>query len=112
MSPVWAPCALGWQSSPPTATDVPATASAARANSVAGTQITTSAAEAIAGETPPAIACKTARESLVPFIFQLPATSGRMPGVMRNPPGAAKCVVPDYQKRATKQSTLALKNAI
>ena len=50
-------------------------------------------------------------EAPVPFIFQLPATSGRIPGVMplsRLP----TCAGSHYQNRPTKQSTLGFEGAL
>ncbi|CAH2599794.1 protein of unknown function [Rhodovastum atsumiense] len=76
-SPVWAPFAWVWQSCPPTATTLPASASATGRITVAGGQTSRSQAR-------PGAASATARASdsesaTRPFIFQLPAMSWRIP---------------------------------
>ena len=59
------------------------------------------------------IARSSSSEALVPFIFQLPATSGRIPGVIGIVPPRSNAVGRvHYQNRATKQSTVARKGAI
>src|SRR5215204_869193 len=76
ISPVKAPSGSGWQSCPPMATGEPRVSSANAAISVAGGQISRSAA----GVMPPApamIARSSDADVFNPFIFQLPATSGR-----------------------------------
>ncbi len=73
MQPVCAPLIPAWQSWPPTASPpAPAAASATR---VKGGQISTSIDEALAAAD--AIGSNSAKAALVPFIFQLPATSFR-----------------------------------
>src|SRR3981189_2558647 len=81
ISPVWAPDALGWQSCAPTATFEPCAFSAKAAISVAGGQTSRSALAATPGA-PASMASNSAEEALRPFIFQLPAISGRMASVM------------------------------
>src|SRR5579871_2399652 len=82
MSPVCAPDGFGWQSCAPTANACDASAFAAKAEiSVAGGQIKRSALAASAGA-PLSIASNSAIEDFRPFIFQLPAISGRMGSVM------------------------------
>src|SRR6185437_2501 len=77
-SPVWAPDALGWQSWAPIARAfAPCALSANAATSVAGGQ-TSKSALAATPEAPASIASSSAKEALRPFIFQLPAISGRM----------------------------------
>src|ERR1700682_3911408 len=81
-SPVWAPDALGWQSCAPIARVFePRALSARAAISVAGGQTRRSALTATSGA-PASIASNSAAEALRPFIFQLPAISGRMASVM------------------------------
>src|ERR1019366_2630451 len=78
ISPVLAPDALGWQSCPPIARVFePRAFSAKAAISVAGGQTSRSALAATA-EAPASMASNSAEEALRPFIFQLPAISGRM----------------------------------
>src|SRR3979490_3146107 len=81
ISPVWAPDALGWQSCAPTATFEPCAFSAKAAISVAGGQTSRSALAATPGA-PASMASNSAMEGFRPFIFQLPAISGRMASVM------------------------------
>src|SRR5882757_8662238 len=81
ISPVWAPDALGWQSCAPTATFEPCAFSAKAAISVAGGQTSRSALAATPGA-PASMASNSAMEAFRPFIFQLPAISGRMASVM------------------------------
>src|SRR6266581_2447533 len=82
MSPVWAPDALGWQSCAPTATVFePPAFSVKAAISVAGGQTSRSALSAIS-EAPASMASNSPMEAFRPFIFQLPAISGRIPSVM------------------------------
>src|ERR1700722_12964540 len=82
ISPVWAPDALGGQSCPPIARVFdPRAFSANVAISVAGGQTSRSALAATC-DAPASMASNSAREALRPFIFQLPATSGRIASVM------------------------------
>ena len=76
ISPVWAPEAAAWQSWPPIPTGPPRAISANRATSVAGGQTISSALPASAAA-PATIFSSSATEAASPFIFQLPATSGR-----------------------------------
>ncbi len=76
MSPVKAPLASAWQSWPPIVTGEPFAASASAATSVAGGQTITSALAASAAA-PATILPNSAADAASPFIFQLPATSGR-----------------------------------
>src|SRR6267378_8424712 len=81
-SPVWAPDALGWQSCAPIAKVFePRAFSAKAAISVAGGQTSRSALAATPGA-PASMASNSAMEAFRPFIFQLPAISGRMASVM------------------------------
>src|ERR1700759_627002 len=81
-SPVWAPDALGWQSCAPTVSAFTPWAFAANAATrVAGGQPSRSALAATPAA-PAHIASNSAMEALRPFIFQLPAISGRMASVM------------------------------
>src|SRR3954453_12273773 len=80
-SPVWAPEALGWQSWAPTTTFEPRALSANPAISVAGGQTRRSAFPSSA-PAPASMASNSAREAFRPFIFQLPAISGRVAAVM------------------------------
>src|ERR1700738_4199913 len=81
ISPVWAPDASGWQSCAPTATFEPRAFSAKAATRVAGGQTSKSALAATPGA-PASMASNSAVEAFRPFIFQLPAISGRMASVM------------------------------
>src|SRR5215471_3631530 len=82
ISPVWAPERLGWQSCAPTANDLAPLALAAKAETkVAGGQ-TRRSALAITPLLPASIASNSPMEAERPFIFQLPAISGRMASVM------------------------------
>src|SRR5579863_432372 len=77
-SPVWAPEDLGWQSWAPIARPLaPRALSANAATSVAGGQ-TSRSALAVTRAAPASMASSSAEEALRPFIFQLPAISGRM----------------------------------
>ena len=76
MSPVWAPDGLAWQSCAPMATAEPRAAAAKRASKVAGGHTIRSALPAMAAA-PATILSSSATEAASPFIFQLPATSGR-----------------------------------
>ena len=88
MSPVWAPLAAAWQFWPPTRTPLPFTALAMPISSVAGGQIRTSRSVQPACFTPSATPPASARASAArPFIFQLPAISGRLDRAIRFPPG-------------------------
>ncbi len=93
MSPVKAPLASGWQSWAPRLSSPPLIRQAACAMSVAGGQ-TSSSAEP---DSPASAACRmasiSARDPDRPFIFQLPATSGRTPGVIQSstPLGGRGC---------------------
>src|SRR3984885_10348503 len=85
-SPVWAPEALGWQSCPPIASVFePRAFSAKAAISVAGGQTKRSALPATP-EAPASMASNSAIEAFRPFIFQLPAISGRMASVISGSP--------------------------
>src|ERR1700759_76390 len=85
-SPVWAPDALGWQSCAPTITlFTPGAFAANAAIRVAGGQTSRSALAATPAA-PAHIASNSAMEALRPFIFQLPAISGRMASVMSDYP--------------------------
>src|SRR5262245_10658206 len=74
-SPVKAPAGSAWQSWAPIRTGLPAAAAANSATRVAGghTRISTAASS----RAPSAIRASSATEARRPFIFQLPATSGR-----------------------------------
>src|SRR5580658_9028005 len=88
ISPVWAPEALGWQSCAPTAKAFECetrAVSAKAAISVAGGQTRRSALPATAGA-PASMASNSAIEAFRPFIFQLPAISGRMASVISGSP--------------------------
>src|SRR5450759_1888456 len=86
-SPVLAPDALGWQScAPTTRTFEPRAFSAKAAIRVAGGQTRRSALSATP-EAPASMASNSAEEALRPFIFQLPAISGRMASVISGIPG-------------------------
>src|SRR5260370_30179432 len=82
ISPVWAPDGFGWQSCAPTPKppDV-GTFSAKAAISVAGGQTRRSALAATA-DAPASMASNSPREDFRPFIFQLPAISGRIVSVI------------------------------
>src|SRR5258707_11680740 len=80
-SPVWAPEALGWQSWAPIAIFEPFARSAKPAIRLAGGQTNRSALAATLAA-PSRIASNSTWEDLRPFIFQLPAISGRMASVM------------------------------
>src|SRR5258708_1278425 len=82
ISPVWAPDGFGWQSCAPTPKppDV-GTFSAKAAISVAGGQTRRSALAATAGA-PASMASNSPSEDFRPFIFQLPAISGRIVSVI------------------------------
>jgi hypothetical protein len=75
-SPVWAPDGSAWQSWPPIATGEPRAARANSAIRVAGGHTIRSALLANAGAAA-MILESSAAEAASPFIFQLPATSGR-----------------------------------
>src|SRR5947209_3872521 len=82
MSPVWAPDSFGWQSCAPTASAFERRAfSANSATRVAGGHTRTSTLPA-RSEAPASIASNSAEEDFRPFIFQLPAISGRMASVI------------------------------
>src|SRR5271163_1918784 len=85
-SPVWAPDGLGWQSCAPTISALPRAFSANAAIRVAGGQTRRSAFSAT-WEAPASMASNSAIEDLRPFIFQLPAISGRIASVMSGFPG-------------------------
>src|SRR3984957_6316709 len=93
ISPVWAPEALGWQSCAPIAKFFaakvfecePRALSAKAAISVAGGQTSRSALPATPGA-PASMASNSAIEAFRPFIFQLPAISGRMVSVISGSP--------------------------
>src|SRR3984885_9845219 len=93
ISPVWAPEALGWQSCAPIAKFFaakvfecePRAFSAKAAISVAGGQTSKSALPATPGA-PASMASNSAIEAFRPFIFQLPAISGRMASVISGSP--------------------------
>src|SRR3981081_3334800 len=91
ISPVWAPDALGWQSCAPTATFEPCAFSAKAAISVAGGQTRRAALAATPGA-PASHASNSAMEAFRPFIFQLPAISGRMASVMVGFPGNVRSI--------------------
>ena len=78
MSPVCAPLSCQWQSWPPLLTGVRDRISDARDSSVAGTQSSASVSASRPLMKPCPIDISSFSEALVPFIFQLPATSGRM----------------------------------
>src|ERR1700761_6698791 len=81
-SPVWAPEALGWQSCAPTVIPLtPCALAANAATSVAGGHTSKSALPATPAA-PAHIASNSAIDARSPFIFQLPAISGRMALVM------------------------------
>src|SRR5246127_5408586 len=83
-SPVCAPDALGWQSCAPIASDfAPFALSANAATSVAGGQTRRSHLAARLAA-PAIIAPSSDVEAFSPFIFQLPAMSGRIAVVMAN----------------------------
>src|SRR3990170_6955068 len=87
ISPVLAPDALGWQSCAPIVRFFePRAFSAKDAISVAGGQTRRSALAATPAA-PASMASNSAVEALRPFIFQLPAISGRMASVMSGFPG-------------------------
>src|SRR5882762_3116330 len=87
ISPVWAPDGLGWQSCAPTARVFePRARSAKSAISVAGGQTSRSALAATSGA-PASMASNSPLEDLSPFIFQLPAISGRMASIIAGFPG-------------------------
>src|SRR5258708_14586521 len=88
ISPVWAPDGFGWQSCAPTLKppDV-GTFSAKAAISVAGGQTRRSALAATA-DAPASMASNSPSEDFRPFIFQLPAMSGRtVSAILGFPPG-------------------------
>src|SRR3984893_975465 len=86
ISPVWAPDALGWQSCAPTLRVFePRARSAKAAIRVAGGQTSRSALPATAGA-PASMASNSTIEAFRPFIFQLPAISGRMASVISGSP--------------------------
>jgi len=74
-SPVNAPLGSAWQSCAPISTEVPFAAAAKRTSSVAGGHIIRSTAVSFCA--PSTIRVNSAAEDRRPFIFQLPATSGR-----------------------------------
>src|SRR5262245_8764569 len=74
-SPVKAPAGSAWQSWAPIRTGLPAAAAANSATRVAGGHIRISTAAS--SRAPWAIRASSATEARRPFIFQLPATSGR-----------------------------------
>jgi hypothetical protein len=86
MSPVWAPASAAWQSCPPVLTGVARSASEMRASSVAGTHSSASVSVSSPCMKPLPMATASVSEALVPFIFQLPATRGRIPGVIGRSP--------------------------
>src|SRR3984885_11446986 len=78
ISPVWAPDGLGWQSCPPIARAFEPRALSAKAiTRVAGGQTRRSARPATF-EALASMASNSPLDALRPFIFQLPAISGRM----------------------------------
>src|ERR1700689_3800880 len=78
ISPVWAPDGFGWQSCAPTLSVLePRALSAKAAIRVAGGQTRRSALTATSGA-PASMASNSTEDDLRPFIFQLPAISGRM----------------------------------
>src|ERR1700676_2987470 len=82
ISPVLAPDALGWQSCAPTLRVFePRARSAKAAIRVAGGQTKRSALAATSGA-PASMASNSPNEAFRPFIFQLPAISGRMASVI------------------------------
>src|ERR1700730_8385345 len=82
ISPVWAPDALGWQScAPPLRVFESRARSAKAAIRVAGGQTSRSALPATSGA-PVSMASNSPKEAFRPFIFQLPAISGRMVSVI------------------------------
>src|SRR3981189_3071678 len=81
MSPVCAPDDFGWQSCAPTATAEPWALSAKAVIRVAGGQTSRSALAATSGA-PASMASNSPCEAFRPFIFQLPAISGRMASVI------------------------------
>src|ERR1700723_3421407 len=82
ISPVWAPDGFGWQSCAPTLSVLePSALSAKAAIRVAGGQTRRLALAATSGA-PASMASNSLEEDLRPFIFQLPAISGRMASVM------------------------------
>src|ERR1700744_3183680 len=81
-SPVWAPDTFGWQSWAPTERVLmPCALAANAASKLAGGQTRRSALAATPAA-PAHIASNSEMEALRPFIFQLPAISGRMASVM------------------------------
>src|ERR1700731_827347 len=78
ISPVWAPDGLGWQSWPPSVTPFePDNLAAKAAINVVGGQ-TSRSAFPVTLEAPGTMALNSAIDARRPFIFQLPAMSGRM----------------------------------
>ena len=90
MSPVKAPLATGWQSWAPRLSSPPLILQAACASSVAGGQTSSSARP----DSPASAACRmasiSAKDPDRPFIFQLPATNGRTPGVIQASPASRR----------------------
>src|SRR5690606_35377593 len=101
-----------WQSCPPLLTGVLLRISEARHRSVAGTH--TSAATSVSSPfmNPLPMAASSPSEAPVPFIFQLPATSRRIPGVIGFVPSFDRKAWLSYQKQGTKQSTPAGKDGM
>src|SRR5262245_16222001 len=85
MSPVWAPLLAQWQSWAPRSTGLPAMARATDVSKVAGGQIRTSfrsvaVLASVRTQAATSAACLTP-SAIRPFIFQLPAISGRTPDI-------------------------------
>src|ERR1700704_1118582 len=85
MSPVKAPDASAWQSWPPIASALPAARAAQAAINVAGGQTMRSTLGASRGAAA-VMRSSSARGVVRPFIFQLPATSGRRAVAIILPP--------------------------
>src|SRR3954469_15130821 len=85
ISPVWAPDAFAWQSWPPKVSFEPFEAQANCASRVAGGQTIRSALSASLSA-PALMPLNSAIEDDSPFIFQLPATSGRTVAAIRHSP--------------------------
>src|SRR5690606_1048189 len=81
-------------------------------SNVEGTQSSASTLASSPFLMPSPMAAISASDALVPFIFQLPATSGRIPGVMITFPSLSREIGLSYQKPATKQSTQAGKDGM
>ena len=99
-----APLSCQWQSWPPLLTGVRDRISEARDRSVAGTQSSASVSASRPLMKPWPIAISSCSEALVPFIFQLPATSGRMAEIIGIRPwrqsGLASCALPKSSHKA------------